>query len=439
MTRLARVRRVVASTPALDRPLLPLRLARARSDGWFVKSGPIDQIVSTELIDLGYLAADAAWNGLGRGTDGTLYCAAGTHSLDDAARLFALTPGSTHVELVADLGAALPSAVGAIAQGKVHVDMPALADGVIGATHVGYYSTPPPGRSYPGGWFFTATADRVRPLVRAPDGEGIIAMAVDRARSVAFALSWPRGLLLELDLQESRLRSHGPVHDAGEAGSREAGTWRWICRSLGIDERTGAVYWSDDAGRITRKGDHRIEPVASLPRSEMWRKVAWHPAEEVFYGAMWTGGDLFRFDPQTAEVDQIGALRLPGASPRVLTSLGFVLDAEANRIHALAAGPGVLRRGEVQLPSSVLYVSHDLSSGETLVHGPLRSQDGRWITRAESLLLAGENAYTVCWAEVTRRHRSARAREVRRLRSRSHLYRFYGYAEEVVLARFGAH
>jgi hypothetical protein len=351
-------------------------------------------------------------------------------------RLFALAPGSSLPELVADLDVALPrSAAPAVPQGKVHVDLAPIGDALLGATHVGYYGEARDG-PYPGGWFFSVQDRSVTALAQAPTGEGIISMTADPRRGAAFALTWPRGLLLELDLGSQDVRNHGPVLGAAEAGSRRDGTWVRVCRSLGIEPQTGALFWSDSKGRIVRRAHGTIATVASLPRPEMWLKVAWHPGERVFYGVPWSGGAVFRFDPATLACDEIGLLRVPGSPDALLSTLAFVLDPRTDTIHYLAVGPGVVRHHEPQLPQTVVYLTHRLRSGRTDARGTVRSGDGRWITRAESLFVAGDTAYSVCWAEVPRADRSPRAREVRKHRRHSSQYRFGGYAEEVVLVRF---
>lgn len=403
-------------------------------------------VLPAELIDLDFPAADAAWNGLGQAGDGTVYCAAGTHGLDCGVRLFVLPQGASSAEPVADLDAALPKPQKqAIPHGKVHVDLLPIGDALLGATHIGYYARPPGAQAsgaagdyepYPGGWFFSIRQRHVTALAQAPHGEGIISMAVDPQRGVAFALSWPRGLLLELDLDSSTVRNHGPALGAGEAGSQQDGTWVRICRGLGIDPRNGAVFFSDGGGQILRYANGAIETVASLPQPETWLKVAWHPFERVFYGVMWSAGALFRFDPASLACEPIGVVRLPEAPAEVVTSLAFVLDASADKIHVLAVGPGLLRGRQVQLPGTSVYLTHDLQTGRNDVHGALRSVDGRWITRAESLLISGQHAVSVCWAEVPIGDRSPRARQVRKHRRRSPQYRFGGYVEEVVLMRF---
>lgn len=429
-----------------DRLLLPLRLRRARARGLFRPAEELGEPLVAEAFDLAFPQGEASYNGIGQAPDGTILFAIGTKGLEAGARLFAFDPESSSVRVMADLDPALtPPGRRAIPQGKVHVDLVAAGGMTVGATHIGYYDprsaverpgTAPGYAPYPGGWFFAVEDDRVVPLAQAPAGEGIITMSVDVERRVAFALTWPRGLFLTYDLDAGTLRNYGAVMGAGETGSKNDGTWWRICRSLAVEPTSGAVFWSDERGRIGRFDGSSIEMVGSTPRGELWRKVVWHPSQRVFYGVLWRSSTLFRFDPATLSCEELGMLGVP-PSP---ATLAFALDPDGRTLHALAAGPGVLRDGQIQLAGSVTHLTYDvgrdLGNGTQRASGPLRLPDGRWVTQSQSLLLAGAYAYSLCWVEVPPGDRSPRAREIRALRRRTREYRGRGYAEEMMLVRF---
>ncbi len=436
----------------LDRSLLSLRLARARVRGSFVRERdlPAQQVV--EGFDAQFAEGEAAYNALGRAGDGVVYFAIGTKRLDTGARLFALDPASRAVRLVADLDKALaPSGPPTVPQGKVHADLVEIDGKMIGATHIGYYdphaSVERPGiatgyATYPGGWFFAvdrvggAGHESIVPLAQAPAGEGIITMSADTRRAKLHALTWPGGSLLELDLASRALRDRGPVLGAGETGSKRRGDWVRICRSLGVEPESGAVFWSDQAGRIVRSDASRIEVVATTPRSEMWRKVVWHPGHRVFYGVSWSSSTLFRFDPSSLVCEDVGELRVGQARRVPAATLALALDSDHRTIHYLCAGPGVVRERQGQLAGTVWYVSNDLASGKTISTGPLRLHDGRWITQAQSLLVADGAAFAICWVEVPDTDRSPRAERIRTLRHGTRELATRGYAEEMMLVRF---
>jgi hypothetical protein len=326
--------------------------------------------MEVEHVALDFPAGQAAYNGIGRLGD-TIWFAVSTKSLASGARLYAFD-GTLRV-----VAGDLLRTPGAIPQGKVHVDLAAVGGRLIGATHIGYYDprsrveTPgsAPGLApYPGGYFFAIENGRVIPLAQAPQGEGIITMSADAERRMLFALTWPRGLFLTYDF--GTLTNHGAVFGSGETGSK---TWTRICRSIGIEPATGHAFWCDEAGRITRFDGAAMEVVATTPRRELWRKVVWH--DGAFYGAGWRSGALFRFDPRSRACVEIGRLRQPA-------TLAFAIT--GNVIHTLAHG--------------VVHMTHDVTTGATRTSGPLRLRDGRWVTEAQSLLIIGDVAYSVCWA-----------------------------------------
>jgi len=400
----------------IDRLLLPWRLAQARRRRAFVRAGDVRETLQATAFTLDFPEGEVAYNSLGRREDGTIVAAVSTKRLAGA-RLFAFDGG---VRLLADLDEVL-GAPGAIPHGKVHVDFAPFGNALIGATHIGYYdpnaATEQPGSAkgfapYPGGVVFAIEDDRVTPLAHAPAGEGIIAMSVDAARGVAFALTWPGGRFLTLDLGTHALRDHGVVVRGR------------ICRTIGIDP-DGNAYWSDDDGRVHRFDGASIDVVASVP--DLWRRVVWHPERRAFFGVTWTSGTLFRFDPAACTVDRIGAIPAPA-------TLGFALDGDT--IHALSPGAGILRDDSVPIAATVTHTTIDLAGGTIRSSGPLRLADGRWITEAQSLLLDGDRAYTLAWVEVPRTDRSPRAQRIRALRRDTPEFRRRGYAEEIVLATF---
>lgn len=378
----------------LDRILLPLRLARARRRQTFRDEAGLGPPLIVEGFDPGFPQGEAAYNSIGIDRHGVVWFAIGTKCLEAGARLYTFDPRTSSIRLFADLDKVLGTPH-AIPQGKVHVDLVPIGDAMIGATHIGYYDprakVEQPGSApgyapYPGGWFFAAEGDRIVPLAQAPAGEGIIAMSADVRRALLFALTWPGGLLLTLDLASRTLGNHGRAIDSGR-----------ICRSLALEPESGVVFWSDDSGTISRFDGSAITAVAKIPRGEMWRKAVWHPAHRLFYSALWKSATLIRFDPASLTCDEIGDLGGPPAT------LAFAI--ESDTIHALVTGPGVLRKRQVQLGSSVAHVTYDLASGLRRSSGPLRLDDGRWITQAQSLVIDERSEYSLCWVEAAQGQR----------------------------------
>lgn len=436
------------SIPFLDRVLLPLRLARARARGAFVRPEMLAPPLFVESYDLHFDEGEVAYNGLGRLADGRIVFAVSTKTLVAGAHLFDFDPRSSTFRNRGDLDRMLPQpSARVVPQGKVHVDFARIGDVSFAATHAGHYdptsamerpAVPAGWAPYPGGWFFALDADRVVPLARAPNGEGIIALSADAARRRLFALTWPHGHFLSLAIDSAHIGSaqcvdHGPVLGDGESGSREKGTWTRICRSLGVDD-VGHVYWSDAYGRIVRWDGRKRDEIAATPDRGMWRKVIWHPEERVFYGIEWDSAGLFRFDPRSASVESLGTLRV--AQTQAPATLALALSADGRRLHALATGPGLLRDDDLQLAATVNAVVFDLDRRDVRFSGPLRLEDGRWITQAQSLLVVEDQAYAICWIEVPRGDVSPRAHTLRTLRRSSPEYHRRGYVEEIRLVRF---
>jgi len=422
------------------------RLARAVRHG-FVREDSVRQFHPVTAHDLSFPAGEAAYNGLGAAADGAIYFAVSTKRLDAAGRIFTFDPPTSTVRVVADLDEELGDrSVRAIPHGKVHVELTDVDGRLHGATHVGFYelrdgierpAAADGYATYPGGRFFALQGGRLLAEGAAPVGEGIITMSADAVGRRLHALTWPGARYLVLDLANGSVRDHGPVAGEAESGSPRVGTWQRVCRSLGVVPGTDDVFLSDGAGRIVRRRGDRAEHVATLPRREMWRTVRWDPATRVFYGLTWNSAVLFSFDPVTSTCRELGTLGAEGIPPGRGGTLAFVLDRGSRTIHYLEAGGG-LRRGLVEPPliGTVWYVTHDLASGVTRTHGALRLGDGRWITEAQSLLLAGGVLYTSAGVEVSNADRSGRARELRARRAGTHEHAVRGYAEEIALVTF---
>lgn len=425
-----------------DRILLPLRILRARRRGTLISQRAAGHPHRVQGFDPQFEEGEAAYHALGETADGRIAFAVSTKTLHRGARLFSFDPATSGVRDVADLDTALAGPARAVPQGKIHVDFVRLGSSLYGATHVGYYdpnaSDERPGSApgfapYPGGWFFSVSPESswsIRPLAQAPHGEGIITMSLDAPQRTLHALTWPRAHFLSLDLDSEALHDHGPVLGAAETGSRVGGTWTRVCRSLGVDDR-GCVYWSDGSGTIHRFDGGAIAPFARIPVGEMWRKVVWHPGERCFYGVTWESSVLFRLDADRRACEVIGSLRRTAAP----ATLAFALDPRGDSIHAFVSGPGLLRNGQLPLASTVLHARFDLQTRRTTFGGPMQLPDGRWITQAQSLLVRGGMATSLCWVEVPNRDRSPHAERVRALRSHTRELRTRGYAEEIQLIR----
>lgn len=418
-------------------------MPRARR-GYLLGDGLAPLVI--DAFDPEFPEGEAAYNGLGASRDRTLFCAVGSKTLDHGAQLYALDPAAQQLRLVGDLDRALSSAK-AIPHGKVHSDFTDLDGMLYGATHVGYYDAAStiekPGSApgfapYPGGCFFALDrkggSEAISSIAQAPEGEGIITMTADPVRRRLHALTWPSALLLELDIDTRALRNFGAVQGAAENGSPQRGDWSRVCRSIGVDPRDGAVYWCTRDGAIHRRLGDAMSTHARLPRTEMWRKVSWHPGVNAFYGITWESSALFRFDPTTARCEELGRLEAHDGDHRTAT-LAFLCDSTRNTIEYLAMSRGIRRNFTAPLASTVWHLRHDLRSGDTERRGPLVLPDGRFVTAAQSLLHHDGALWSLASVEIRNDDRSPRARHIRDLRRATREFRARGYAEEIQLIR----
>jgi hypothetical protein len=127
---------------------------------------------------------------------------------------------------------------------------------------------------------------RFEVLGRAPDGEGIITMAMDIPRRRIFGLLWPSGLFAVLPLGQhdgfARKLSlfDYPGRGQGESVHPRTGGYRCICRSVAVDARTGCAYFTNTEGDVLEwappewagspADDDVIEMETPAPPSSPW-------------------------------------------------------------------------------------------------------------------------------------------------------------------------
>jgi hypothetical protein len=380
-----------------------------------VAAGPI---VAAHLVPSEFELADSAFNAITRTPDGSIYYGLSSHRADLDARLVRLEHGDTRAAVVATM----EEPGGAVAHGKLHVP-PAEWDGALYfATHVGVYrrqgrierpATPAGFAPYPGGRILRVglPGGPVRDIARAPDGEGVIAMAVDDERGISWALTWPGGRLLNVDLRSGALANHGPVFGAGESGRGR--TWEQVGRDLAVDPRSGRVHWSRTDGEIgwmdvdgTRGVVTSRLEVDGVPTS--WRRVVWHPGRQQFVGIT-TNGVLFTFDGEQitsgggvsgfaeAMADRSGPRKTERHTRSAPATLAFHRDADRDEVHYLALGPGLFPR---RTRHTVEAVTVSLHGHRTRHHGVLRLDDGRYVTFAQGLVTHGDEWFALAWIEL---------------------------------------
>jgi sugar phosphate isomerase/epimerase len=375
-----------------------------------------------ETYDSGFPAAHDTYNGMGTASDGRIYYVLSSVTFDVAGQMYCFDPASRTLRHLGDLTEACgEKGLRAVSQGKSHVNFLEAGGKLYFATHVGYYAIiddmekmgPPPAgwKPYQGGHFlaYDMASGQFENLAVAPHGEGILTMNLDPRRGRLYGLTWPTGNFLRYDLAKRKLRDLGPTSLQGENGRGAA--YRTLCRSLAVDPRDGAVYFTTGEGRIVRyrydrdaletlEGENMkkdyfglYDPTSPGHMGYNWRQVVWHPLEQAIYGVHGNSGYLFRFDPSVPRVEILERLTsLPSKRSGMFDQfsygyLGFTLGPDGRTLYYLTGGPiyvGGKRlagkestaKGEAKGVEDLHLVTYDIPTGTYRDQGAVFYNDG---------------------------------------------------------------
>jgi|GEM_PF-63797 len=362
------------------------------------------------------------YNGMLAASDGRVYYVLCSEKAEVAARMFSFDPARETIRFLGDLTTACGEHTRrAVAQGKSHVNFVESQGKLYFATHTGYYQTidgmekpgiPPPGCApYPGGHLlaYDMSAGTFEDLAVEPGGDGILTFNMDVDRGRLYGLTWPTGRFFRFDLAGREWRDFGSLFREGEHGKGNA--YRTICRSLAVDPRDGAVYFTTGEGDLFRYdyGRDALEPFpgVSMRRDYFghydpsspghmaynWRQVVWRPRDEAFYGVHGNSGYLFRFDPMSATLDLIDRIT---SSPSRRTGmfdqfsygyLGFTLGPDGDTLYYLTGGPVFVggrrlegkastAKGEAKGEENLHLVTWHIPTGRYTDHGPVFYPNG---------------------------------------------------------------
>ncbi len=388
--------------------------------------------LTARLIDSGFADSHDTYNGISPASDGCIYYVLCVESWTQGARMFRYDPLTQSTACVADLTQACGE-TGAVPQGKSHVSFHEHRGKLYFATHVGIYSSvdgrevmpvPPPGmQPYPGGHFlsYDLSTRRTEDLGIGLVGEGILTFTLDGPRARAYAISWPHGHLLTLDLVSRAVTNHGRISLAGEAGS--GSQYRTLCRSLALDPRDGAVYYTTSEGWIFRLRDGRLgrvqsddlrkdyfgqyDPASPGHMGYNWRQTAWR--EPHIYGVHGNSGYLFQFDPDLGRVGVIERItsqpsRRAGMFDQFSYGyLGFTLGPDDDTLYYLTggaiysggrrvAGKDSTAKGEAKGEENLHLVTYNLRLRRYADHGPIDLDNGHRPSYVNSIAVAGDGS-----------------------------------------------
>ncbi|MCX8037452.1 MAG: hypothetical protein N3D11_10500 [Candidatus Sumerlaeia bacterium] len=371
----------------------------------------------------GFALAHDTYNGMGTGSDGRIYYVLSSESHEVGAKMYVYDPATDKISYCGDLTEACGEKdLKTIVQGKSHVNFVEADGKLYFATHVGYYSIidgmekigiPPAGfKSYPGGHFlaYDMKSGKYEDLGLAPNGEGILSMTMDTRRGRLFGLTWPTGLFIYTDLDSGKkVKNLGPTSRLGENGKGDE--YRTICRSLVVDPRDGACYFTIGDGDILRyrrekdavekvEGDDLrkdyfglYDPTSPGHMGYNWRQTFWHPTENVVYGVHGNSGYLFRFDPRAVRVEVLERITsLPSKRSGMFDQfsygyLGFALGPDHATIHYLTGGPVYIdgkrvtgkaktAMGESKGMENLHLVTYHIPTETYRDHGPIFYENG---------------------------------------------------------------
>jgi len=142
-------------------------------------------------------------------------------------------------------------------------------------------------------------------------GEGVYAMAIDRARNVIYGLSYPNGQFFSYDIATGKAIIHGKVAEhniPGEKFEKEKNIGRELLATAAgfvfVSGESGALYLFNES---SQKLDKLRLTAPTVPGREVYNRVdAWaEDSKGMVFGGT-SDGYLFRLDPKTLTLQNLG-------------------------------------------------------------------------------------------------------------------------------------
>ncbi|AEI48319.1 hypothetical protein [Runella slithyformis] len=392
----------------------------------------------------GFESAHDTYNAITAAGNGKIYYVLCSESYEVGGQMYSYDPTTDQTQWIADLTEICGEKdADAIPQGKSHVRFYESHGKLYFATHIGVYemidgmerlpqNAPNGKKLYPGGHFlsYDLATEAFEDLALAPEGEGILTLTMDRERGHLYGITWPLGYFIHYDISAKTLTKVGLVSAKGEAGV-PGDDYRVLCRSMVVDPRDGAVYFSTSEGDIftyhpEKEGLHKVDGVdlrldyfgkydPKHPGSMgyNWRKIFWYAPEQVAYGIHGNSGYLFRFDPLTPTIELVERLtsepsRKSGMFDQFSYGyLGFQPGPDGETIYYLTGGPiyidGKRLKGADQIAKGAAkglenlhLITFHLPTQTYKDHGPIFYADGSRPTYVNSIAIGAEGVvYTL--------------------------------------------
>lgn len=441
-----------------------------------VRAEPQETFLHAEVHKTGWFEGDCAYHAVLVSSDGKVYFTVSSHGAQESAHLFAFDPATKNVRLLWTADQTVPKD-GSITQGKVHSPLAEVGDELLLATHDAWYykdhTNPATGadqKLYKGGYVIavnkqtgkgrvvaaplhdkpaTAWVMGAKELEAVPvDGQALITSVCDPRRRLFYAVTWPSGIFLKVDIPTGKVSDHGPQYGGAE-GVRKMLTgpdgkpvrnpdYQSIQRTLGLDGE-GHVYGSRANGEIWKydpKADRvalmkatvsdgaGITPHPAAADRNNWRTILWDDQKKAFYGVHWGTSWLFRFDPKEDKVEPVTAWRaqqdLQAPIAKDLAQLGLAMGPSHTLYGLVHATP--TRFGGKR---SVHLVTYALETRQFKDQGVLLGTDESVPMFCESCAVAPNgDVYAVAWvlAEPAQRDELKAKRELGPPETRGHGY-----------------
>lgn len=383
-----------------------------QTPGTVYSEGP----VKAKMIDANFLYGDSHYNAIAYASDGNVYYVISSHNKKSGAYLFRYNPRTKKVENIGDLTKiAGEDRTKVMNQGKVHSDLYEYNGKLYFGTHAGSYD-----RTYLGGHFmsYDLKSEKFEDFGIPAPNEGLVAMSMDTTNNRMYAVTWPGYSFLYLDIASNKVeRWREAIAPTPEQGPR----------SLGVDPKTGNVYWHtmdrtiqaynyDRNSVKTLKKPKFDQPMFNIPLGKegvdysvgvSWRSIKWNETYQKFYAIMYYSDWLVSFDPKTSKLeilDRIAAAPNKMSGGTDYTSLAFEISKDGKNVYYIAPYTRVNSDG-TSGDSEVHLVTYNIPLRQYTDHGPVELADGRRPRFCQGLEIASNGKlYIVGWVNITDRN-----------------------------------